>query len=145
MAPVMSKDATIDELLGCVGFRLRRATRKVSQFYDQELQQLDLTGAQFSLLAHLPRGRQVAVGQLAEELGMEASTLTRNLRPLERRGLVTLVEAPFDRRVKLVLSTKAGQDLFAKAIPAWRSARARLESSIGSVAFEELKQALDRL
>jgi len=140
----MSND-TIDELLGCIGFRLRKATRKVSQFYDQALQPFDFTGSQFSLLAHLPRGRQVAVGQLADEMGMEPSTLTRNLRPLERRGLLALVEAPYDRRVKLVLSTRAGQELLAKAIPAWRSARARLENTIGSAALEELKKALDRI
>jgi DNA-binding MarR family transcriptional regulator len=141
----MKDEALIDELMGCVGFRLRKATRMVSQFYDQALQPFGFTGPQFSLLAHLPRGRQVAVGQLAEELGMEASTLTRNLRPLQRRGLLTLVEAPYDRRVKLVLSTKAGQELFAKAIPAWRTARSRLENAIGEDAFGELKRALDRL
>jgi len=141
----MTGDATREELLQCVGFRLRRATRKVSQIYDQALQPLDLTGAQFSLLSHLPRGRQVPVGQLAGELGTEASTLTRNLRPLQRRGLLALVDAPYDRRVKLVLSTKAGQALQAKAVPAWRSAREQLEGSIGAEAFEQLKQALDNL
>jgi len=141
----MTNEASIEELLQCVGFRLRRATRKVSQIYDQALQPLDLTGAQFSLLAHLPRGRQVPVGQLADELGTEASTLTRNLRPLERRGLLSLVEAPYDRRVKLVLSTKAGQELLAKAVPAWRSARAKLEQSVGPAAFERLRQTLDQL
>lgn len=141
----MTNDASIEELLQCVGFRLRRATRKVSQIYDQALQPLDLTGAQFSLLAHLPRGRQVPVGQLADELGTEASTLTRNLRPLERRGLLTLVEAPYDGRVKLVLSTKAGQELVAKAVPAWRAARDKLEQCVGPNAFKQLQQTLDQL
>jgi DNA-binding MarR family transcriptional regulator len=141
----MAKDVSIDELLNCVGFRLRRATRQVSQIYDQALQPLDLTGPQFSLLAHLPRGRQVAVGQLADELGMEASTLTRNLRPLERRGLVVLLEAPYDRRVKLVLSTRPGQELLAKAVPAWRSARSQLAKKVGPAALQQLEQALDRL
>jgi DNA-binding MarR family transcriptional regulator len=136
---------SIDELLNCVGFRLRRATRQVSQIYDQALQPLDLTGPQFSLLAHLPRGRQVAVGQLADELGMEASTLTRNLRPLERRGLVVLLEAPYDRRVKLVLSTRPGQEQLAKAVPAWRSARSQLAKKVGPAALQQLEQALDRL
>lgn len=140
----MSEDVT-DELLRCVGFRLRRATRKVSQIYDQALQPLDLTGAQFSLLGHLPRGRQVPVGQLAEEIGAEPSTMTRNLRPLERRGLLSLIEAPYDRRVKLVLSTKAGQELLARAIPAWRSARAELESRVDPTALRSLQEALDRL
>lgn len=141
----MADDTTREELLQCVGFRLRRATRKISQIYDQALQPLDLTGAQFSLLSHLPRGRQVPVGQLADELGTEASTLTRNLRPLQRRGLLTLLDASYDRRVKLVLSTKAGQALQAKAIPAWRSAREQLERSIGSDAFDQLNEALDNL
>ena len=141
----MSQEATIDELMACVGFRLRKATRKISQIYDQALQPLDLTGSQFSLLSHLPRGRQVPIGQLADELGTEASTLTRNLRPLERRGLLSLIEAPYDRRVKLVLSTKAGQELQAKAVPAWREARARLEKQVGQDALGALEQALDRL
>jgi DNA-binding MarR family transcriptional regulator len=141
----MTNEASTEELLQCVGFRLRRATRKVSQIYDQALQPLDLTGAQFSLLAHLPRGRQVPVGQLADELGTEASTLTRNLRPLERRGLLTLVEAPYDGRVKLVLSTKGGQELLAKAIPAWRAARAKLEQGVGPEVFKQLQQTLDQL
>ena len=141
----MTNDASIEELLQCVGFRLRRLTRKANQIYDQALQPFDLNGAQFSLLGHLPRGRQVPVGQLAEELGTEASTLTRNLRPLERRGLLALVEAPYDRRVKLVLSTKAGQELVAKAVPAWRAARAKLEQCVGPAAFKQLQLTLDQL
>jgi DNA-binding MarR family transcriptional regulator len=141
----MADDATIEELVQCVGFRLRKATRQVSQIYDQALQQFDLTGTQFSLLSHLPRGRQLPVGDLAEELGSDSSTLTRNLGLLERRGLVKLVAAPYDRRVRLVLSTKEGQALQKRAVPAWRAARSELERRIGSEAFEQLKQALDRL
>jgi DNA-binding MarR family transcriptional regulator len=141
----MANEVAIEELLQCVCFRMRKATRRFAQLYDHALQPFGVTGPQFSLLAHLPRGRQIPVGQLADELGTEASTLTRNLRPLERRGLLSLIEAPYDRRVKLALSTRAGQELFSKAIPAWRAARAQLEEEIDAAALRQLEEALDKL
>ena len=80
----MIKQPTPGQVSGCVGFRLRKLSRRVSQVYDQMLTPLDLTGTQFSLLSNLATSPGLAIGELADRLMMDPTTLTRTLRPLER-------------------------------------------------------------
>jgi DNA-binding MarR family transcriptional regulator len=139
------KESSTEELLQCVCFRLRKAARKVSQIYDHALEPFDLTNTQYSLLAHLPPGRGVSIGELALELGTDSTTLTRNLRPLERRRLIAVVRPPEDARVRLVTSTPAGQALFKKATVAWKVARKALYDMISPRQLEQLERGLDGL
>jgi len=139
----MSKQPTPSQVSGCVGFRLRKLTRRVSQVYDQMLAPLDLTGTQFSLLSNLASHPDLSIGELADRLMMDPTTLTRTLRPLERRKLVGVVASRDDRRRRGVALTAAGQALFREAVPLWRKAQARIAEVMGERGFETLDKSLD--
>jgi DNA-binding MarR family transcriptional regulator len=131
------------QVSGCVGFRLRKLTRRVSQIYDQMLAPLDLTGTQFSVLSNLSTNPDISVGALADRLMMDPTTLTRVLQPLERRRLVSVVATREDRRRRQVTLTATGQATFREAVPLWRKAQARIAELIGERGFGILDQSLD--
>jgi DNA-binding MarR family transcriptional regulator len=139
----MSKQPTPSQISGCVGFRLRKLTRRVSQVYDQMLAPLDLTGTQFSLLSSLASHPDLSIGELADRLMMDPTTLTRTLRPLERRKLVGVVASRDDRRRRGVALTAAGQALFREAVPLWRKSQAHIAELMGERGFEALDKSLD--
>ena len=92
---------------GCTNFKLRQLLRSVSRLYDAEIAQAGLKGSQYSLLSHVLALGPIAPSALAERMGMDASTLTRNLRPLIDRGWV--LQGPgADARSRLVTITPAG-------------------------------------
>ena len=97
-----SKSPTPSQVSGCVGFRLRKLSRRVSQIYDQMLAPVELTGTQFSLLSNLATNPDISIGELADHLMMDPTTLTRTLRPLERRRLISIVTTREDRRRRAV-------------------------------------------
>ena len=117
----------------CSCFNLRRAARRVTQIYDHALAPSGLKATQFSLLAVLggvALGEGIAMTRLAEKLGMDRTTLTRNLGVVERDGLVT-VRSGKDPRSRLVELTKTGRTTLERAIPLWTAAQAELASYIG--------------
>lgn len=132
-------------LSGCTCMRLRKANRAVSQIYDQYLQSHDLTITQYGLLAHLYGLGGISIGALAEKLFMDPTTLTRNLRPLERRGLVELALDPNDRRSRRLLLTDEGRAAFKAAKPAWVEAQLHIEAAIGVAETPVLHAALDHV
>src|SRR3546814_19389843 len=97
----------------CTCFKLRRAARRVTQLYDRHLQPTGLRITQFGLLARL-RVEPLQMTALAERMGMDRTTLTRNLRPLERLGYVT-VDPGEDRRTRTVAITSEGRAAFSAA------------------------------
>lgn len=111
---------------GCMAQALRRAARAASREYDAALAPFDLTIGQLSTLAALDRDEPVPLGQLAEGLGMDRTTLNRSLAPLERRGLLRSVATDEDARVRGLRLTDAGRKLLEKAGPAWRKAQLAL-------------------
>jgi len=113
---------------------LRRAARRVTQVYDHALASSGLKTTQFSLLAVLSREdatEGVAIIRLAEKLGMDRTTLTRNLAVVERNGLVT-VRTGDDPRSRLVVLTKAGRSALESAAPLWAKAQAEMAGKIGT-------------
>jgi DNA-binding MarR family transcriptional regulator len=121
----------------CACTNLRRATRAITQFYDSYLLPSGLQTTQYSLLSNLSRADSVSITQFAETLGMDRTTLTRNLDPLLRRGLVerTLGE---DQRVRMVRITPQGQELLSAARPLWAQAQERIVSSFGEERYYAL-------
>ncbi|MBF2006109.1 MAG: MarR family transcriptional regulator [Chlorogloeopsis fritschii C42_A2020_084] len=97
--------------LDCTCDRLRKLTRRVTQIYDWHLQPSGLRITQFSLLATLGAAKSVSVTELAEALGMDRTTLIRNLRPLERSGYLT-VDAGSDRRSQKLNRKNARETLY---------------------------------
>ena len=118
----------------CGCFNLRRATRRVTQLYDHALAPSGLKATQFALLAVLGGdnvGEGIAMTRLAEKLGMDRTTLTRNLGVVERDGLVA-IRTGDDPRSRLVVLTKSGRDALELAAPLWAKAQAELVRHIGT-------------
>ena len=115
----------------CNALALRQATRHVSQFYDRHLAAFGLKGTQFSIVSKLARGGPRSINDLARDLVMDRTTLGRNLRPLERNGLVSLEVDPADRRSRRLVVTERGRALLEQARPAWQAAQLQFEKSFG--------------
>ena len=144
----MDVEVNVIEIAGCTCLRLRRATRRVTQIYDRFLEPAGLTSNQIGLLTHLygaSRSARAAlpIGVLAERVGMDPTTLNRNLKPLEAQGLVEDAADPEDGRVRAILITREGTTRLQKAVPFWRQAQTHLESALGKEATLALNGLLD--
>ncbi|CAN7414925.1 MarR family winged helix-turn-helix transcriptional regulator [Acidovorax sp. LjRoot74] len=116
---------------GCTNFKLRQLMRRVANHYDVEMARCGLKTTQYSLLSHVLRLGPIRPGDLAAEMKMDASTLTRNLRPLVDAGWVTL-EAGTDARSRLVHITDTGRDKRAEAQRHWKAAQLALNDALGA-------------
>ncbi|OLU17451.1 MULTISPECIES: MarR family winged helix-turn-helix transcriptional regulator [unclassified Pseudomonas] len=129
----------------CLCTRLRRASRGVSKLYDDALSGVGLSVAQYSLLRHLQRLDQPSITDLADAVGLERSTLGRNLRLLEGRSLVALADGA-DQRNRLVSLTIRGEKLLAEALDAWQGVQLELKHRLQPhhlQALDELLASLD--
>ena len=128
----------------CTCFHLRRAARQVSQIYDRELAAVDLSLNEYSVLRHAERNGHCLLGELADSLGMERTTLTRNLKPLLEAGWLKEKRGE-DARQRLISLTASGRRRLASAKPHWLRAQQRIEASYGSARAERLRKDLDLL
>ena len=135
-------EVKIDRAQGCTCFRLRRTARRVTQIYDAHLLKAGLTLTQYSLLANLVRSPTPSIQQLAETMGMDRTTVTRDLNPLKGRRLVELVPGE-DRRSKLVRLTGDGRSAWDAAKGLWRAAQDDVEAKLGLSTVAELHRLLD--
>jgi len=126
----------------CTGQSLRRATRTISRIYDETLAPSGLRGTQFSLLIALSFFEQAPLLRVAEELSLDRTTLTRNLQPLERAGLVASSPGK-DQRVRLLRLTEAGRRALQRAYPLWEKAQAKVVKALGQGRWMTLLQGLD--
>lgn len=124
---------------------LRQAARRATALYDAAMAPHGLRISQFAVLGRLGRAGPLAVQALAAALVLDRTTLQRNLRPLERDGLIVSEADPADRRVRRLVLTPLGRDTLAAATPTWRAAQARFESLCGAAEAAELRQRLGRL
>ena len=111
----------------CMCLHVQRAARALARRFDEAFRPLDLTNGQFSLLMALNGPNPPPIGAVAEVLAMDRTTLTANLKPLERRGLVKVVRGENDRRSRLMVLTPAGRRLLIKAFPVWKKTQAMAE------------------
>ena len=126
---------------GCTNFKLRQLLRSVSRLYDAEIAQAGLKGTQYSLLSHVLSLGPVAPSALADHMGMDASTLTRNLRPLIDKGWV--LQGPgADARSRLVTITPAGTSKHAEARQHWKRAQLQLNQRLGAEQVAQLHQLM---
>ena len=114
----------------CTSANLRKTSRAVTQLYDDFLQPSGLLGTQFRLLGAVASNGPIPLAPLAEELTLDATTLARNLKPLEREGLVE-VSVGEDRRTRMVKITEKGQAALFKAFPLWQEAQTWIIDHIG--------------
>ena len=142
MTQGLPRQLIAEQMLTCTCARLRKVTRRVTQIYDQALAPLDLTITQFGLLANLAAYGDVSIGALADEMVMDPTSLTRTLRPLERRKLIRVATARDDRRRRNVALSDAGRAAFREAVPLWRKAGAQLGEVLGTRGHATLDQSL---
>ena len=125
----------------CASFNLRKASRLMAQAYDRYLQPSGLTNTQFTLLALTSRRGPISITELAGALAMERTTLTRNLRLVERQGLLE-VTAGRDARTRDVRLTAKGSKTLKKAIPLWQEAQIRVVEALGRAHWRDLVKQL---
>ena len=101
----------------CLCLAAQRAARALSRRFDDALRPMGLTSGQFSLLMALNRPEPPKMGAVAQLLAMDRTTLTANLKPLERRGLLASAIDPADRRGRLLSLTEAGRGLLSRISP----------------------------
>jgi DNA-binding MarR family transcriptional regulator len=125
----------------CVCFNLLKSARILTRFYDAALQPTGIQGTQFSLLSVLHHAGELPITELAEKLGIERTTVTRNLRTLIGRGYI-VVDQGKDGRTKSVKLTSAGQDMLVKALPFWEQAQQKVVDGLGPARFKGLLKEL---
>lgn len=123
---------------------LRRATRALTQTYDEVLRPTGLRGTQFTVLQALSLAGEVSQGRLGEILGIDSTTLTRTLKIMIRKGWIA--ERPGeDRRERWIRLTPAGEGQFRGAVPAWEIAQANLRLRLGEQGWEEVMRVSNRV
>lgn len=127
----------------CLATKLRQAARAVSAHYDAQMASAGIRGTQFSVLIALAQAPLIPMSKLAEVLVMDRTTLTRNLSPLLRDGLVEAHEAQ-DRRVRAYALTARGRQSVERALPGWRSAQADLQKALSASEREQLTRILNK-
>jgi DNA-binding MarR family transcriptional regulator len=134
---------SLDPIEPCACTQLRRTARKVSAFYDAALQESGLTVTQHALLVNVARAGQISRTALACKLGMDRTTLTRNLKPLEQTRLISSA-ASTDRRERLLQISAEGKRTLQKSYPQWASAQRIFRDNLGPQALEQLRQILQK-
>ena len=120
---------TIEVRDSCLCLHVQRAARALARRFDEAFRPIGITHGQFSLMMSLNRPQSARMRDVAGLLAMDRTTLTANLKPLERRGLVEVAADPGDRRGRLLTLTPAGRDLLVAATPIWR----RTQESAGTL------------
>ena len=113
--------------------------------YDAALKPLGLTSGQFSLLMSLNQVEPPSLGSIAALLGMDRTTLTANLKPLAKRGFLTVAADAGDKRLRLLMLTAAGRRLLVRAVPIWRQIHADIESRLVASSAHGLRADLNAL
>jgi DNA-binding MarR family transcriptional regulator len=143
--PKQSPSVSLPPKAACTCGSLRKASRRISQFYDMALTPVGIKSTQFSILTEVERGRGtkvVTMCELAAAMVMDRSTLGHNLRPLERDELVVLRRVQNDRRKRHVELTRKGKSVLQRARRLWRQAESRFEKIFGKEPAADLRAVL---
>jgi DNA-binding MarR family transcriptional regulator len=128
----------------CACLKVRMAARAVTRAYDTALRSVGLRVTQFSILVAIAIDGAISIAALASFLGMDRTTLTRNLRPLEDERLVSVGPEGW-RRSRTVEITKQGQWRLREALPLWERAQNAFRQKLGDQAWVGVHHSLDRL
>ena len=129
----------------CLCLHVQRAARALARRFDEALRPLALTQGQFSLLMSLNRPQPPSVGEVSALLAMDRTTVTANIKPLERRGLVKVRVDTDDRRNRRLELTASGRALLAAAAPVWKRTHAATERRLKSSSPDILRASLHDL
>jgi DNA-binding MarR family transcriptional regulator len=129
----------------CLCLHLQRAARAVARHFDELMRPAGLTSGQFSILMSLNRPEPPTIRSVAELLAMDRTTLTANLKPLERRRLVRVRVDAADRRNRRLVLTAAGRRHLIAALPAWENGHAMIEPVLAGADINRLRADLRSL
>lgn len=129
----------------CLCLHVQRTARALARRFDEALRPVGLTQGQFSLLTLLNRPDPPTIGSVAALLALDRTTLTANLKPLERRGLVKVKVDAEDKRSRRLTLTPAGRAVLAAAAPIWKRAHARAEQLLSRTSPDILRASLREL
>jgi len=135
----MRPEFDISETAQCLCLASRKAARAITRAFEKELRPQGIRATQFSVLAVLQGSGPQMMGTLAQKLGTERTTLTRNLAVLEARGLIQ-VRPGDDARARIVSITDSGRSTIDRALPAWRRVQSALTGSIGRQTADTLRR-----
>ncbi len=143
--PMMNRTTTLNQFMNegqhCACANLRKAVRAVSQLYDDAFRPIGLRATQFGLLGATGMLGPLTINRLAEAIVMDRTTLTRNLRPLEKQGLLRIRPGE-DRREREVSITKRGEIILAKGYPLWKRAQGKVTKGLGQKRVSRLLKDL---
>ena len=128
----------------CACLKVRTAARAVTRLYDDAFRSVGLRATQLSVLVAVASSEAVSIASLSRMLGMDRSTLTRNLRPLEEQGLVTLGPEGHHRSRTLRITKKGGQ-LLGKALPLWQKTQEKLREELKKPRWTNLHAELEHV
>ena len=123
----------------CIGFGIRRASRMVTGHYDRHLAGAGLRSTQFTILNALKALEEVTVNELAVQLQTDRTTLTRNLKLLQRREWITMLPGQ-DRRTRIISLSDDGLAILEDAIDAWQTAQDILTARLGNSRYRRLME-----
>jgi DNA-binding MarR family transcriptional regulator len=121
-------ETTLEVRDACLCLHVQRAARALARRFDDALRPIALTNGQFSLMMSLNRPEPPDMAAVASLLGMDRTTLTAALKPLQRRRLLSITVNPADRRSRIMTLTAKGRRLLARAVPVWRRTHLAVES-----------------
>jgi|ERR1700722_2377776 len=122
--------------LPCLCASFRRASRSLTQVYEDAIRPSGLHSTQFTILQALDLTGEISQGRLGQILAMDSTTLTRTLRIMSRERWIVERRGK-DRRERLISLSKAGRDLFEQALPLWEQAQTQLKSQVGEIRWRE--------
>jgi DNA-binding MarR family transcriptional regulator len=135
----------LPNLADCNCLAVRQAARYVTQFYDRHMAAVRLRTTQYGILARLKRQGAMSINALAAELVVDRTTLGRNIRPLERDGLIAIEPDLSDGRSKILRLTKTGEARFRRAQKHWEEAQKQFERAYGGRQALQLRENLRAL
>jgi DNA-binding MarR family transcriptional regulator len=135
----MVSDRELLQCSECLCLASRRAARAITRAFDRQLRPRGIRATQFSVLAMLALKGPQSIGDLADLLGADRTTLTRNLALLEEQALVKIRHGA-DARERIVALTPKGKSTLTGAFPAWRQAQSALSTAIGSAMADSLRR-----
>jgi len=127
---------------GCTNLKLRQLSRAVTRHYDAYVARTGLKNTQYSLLSHVVRLEPIQPAELARQMKLDASTLTRNLQPLVAHGWVEIGPGA-DARSRSITATAEGRAKRAEAQRAWKRAQLALNERLGDARVVRLHELLD--
>lgn len=129
----------------CLCLHVQRAARVLARRFDEALRPAGLTQGQFSLLMSLNRLAPPGIGELSNLLALDRTTLTANLKPLQRRGLVKVKVDAADKRGRRLILTAAGRAVLVAAAPIWKRTHAQTERLLRSASADNMRASLREL